>query len=147
MNARQTRFVQGYLLNGGNATQAAEYAGYSKKTAKVQGSRLLTYADVREAIEKGQEQAQERFERSHGSILKDIEDIGSEARAAAAFAPALKAKELIGRHFGMWPTRVELAGRDGKPIEIEQKATIDFASLDSEAREAIRAALQAAKAK
>jgi phage terminase small subunit len=46
---KRTRFVDEYLVDL-NATQAAIRAGYSPKTAKQQGSRLLTYADVSAAI-------------------------------------------------------------------------------------------------
>ncbi len=38
---RRKLFVEAYVANGGNATQAAISAGYSEKTADQQGSRLL----------------------------------------------------------------------------------------------------------
>lgn len=38
---RRKLFVEAYITNGGNATQAAISAGYSEKTADQQGSRLL----------------------------------------------------------------------------------------------------------
>lgn len=44
------RFVDEYLKDL-NATQAAVRAGYSKRTAKQQGSRLLTNADVQRQVE------------------------------------------------------------------------------------------------
>lgn len=37
LSLKQDAFVKAYLLNGGNATQAAISAGYSKRTAKVIG--------------------------------------------------------------------------------------------------------------
>lgn len=46
LNVRQQRFADAYLANGGNATEAAIAAGYSARTAKQQGSRLLTNADL-----------------------------------------------------------------------------------------------------
>jgi phage terminase small subunit len=49
VNDRQTLFVEAYLRNP-NATQAAIEAGYSAKTAKQQGQRLLTNVDVSAAI-------------------------------------------------------------------------------------------------
>jgi len=48
---RQAAFINSYLANGFNATQAAITAGYSTKTAKQQGSRLLTNVDVKAAID------------------------------------------------------------------------------------------------
>lgn len=48
---RKRRFVEAFMANGGNATQAAKRAGYSTKTAASQGSRLLRLVDVRHALE------------------------------------------------------------------------------------------------
>ena len=42
-------FAKEYLADH-NATQAAIRAGYSERTAKQQGSRLLTFADVQSEI-------------------------------------------------------------------------------------------------
>lgn len=53
MNPKRARFVAEYLKDL-NATQAAIRAGYSPKTAKVQGYRLLTDAAVAAAVEAGQ---------------------------------------------------------------------------------------------
>lgn len=47
---KRQRFVTEYLVDL-NATQAALRAGYSERTAKAQGSRLLTFVDVQAAIE------------------------------------------------------------------------------------------------
>lgn len=47
---RYKLFVLAYIGNGNNATQAAIEAGYSKKTAKSQGQRLLTVGDVQNLL-------------------------------------------------------------------------------------------------
>ncbi len=52
LNDRQRRFVEEYLVDL-NAMQAAIRAGYSAKTAKQIGQRLLTHVDVAAAIEAG----------------------------------------------------------------------------------------------
>ena len=52
LRAKQARFVGEYLCDL-NATQAAVRAGYSQKTAAVQGSRLLTNVKVAAAIHGG----------------------------------------------------------------------------------------------
>lgn len=51
LNQRQQDFAF-YYAQHGNGTQAAIDAGYSKKTARFQASRLLTNANVQEAIKK-----------------------------------------------------------------------------------------------
>lgn len=50
LSQQQRVFVREYLKNGMNATNAAISAGYSEKTAKSQGSRLLTVVDIQSAI-------------------------------------------------------------------------------------------------
>lgn len=47
MNQRQRAFCEAYLKCG-NAAEAARKAGYSARTARSIGQRLLTYADIRE---------------------------------------------------------------------------------------------------
>lgn len=49
MNQRQRAFCEAYLLSS-NATEAAIKAGYSPKSARSIGQRLLTYVDIREYL-------------------------------------------------------------------------------------------------
>lgn len=49
LSVKQRRFVAEYLKDA-NATQAAVRCGYSKKTAKQQGSRLLTNVAIAAAV-------------------------------------------------------------------------------------------------
>lgn len=50
LTTRQRAFADEYIINGGNATQAAIKAGYSKKTAEATASRLLRNVKVVEYI-------------------------------------------------------------------------------------------------
>lgn len=51
MNAREQRFVQQFIGKAaGNATKAAELAGYSKKSAGRLGTRLCAKPYIRDAI-------------------------------------------------------------------------------------------------
>jgi phage terminase small subunit len=47
---RKARFVNAYIANGGNATEAAKTAGYSHKTAGSQGQRLLKDVEIASQI-------------------------------------------------------------------------------------------------
>jgi phage terminase small subunit len=47
---KRALFIKAMVANGGNATQAAITAGFSAKTARQAGSRLLTHVDVKAAI-------------------------------------------------------------------------------------------------
>ena len=49
MNQRQRAFCEAYLKCG-NAAEAAIKAGYSPKSARSIGQRLLTFADIREYL-------------------------------------------------------------------------------------------------
>ena len=50
LNARQKAFCEYYVASG-NATDAAIKAGYSKRTAKSIGQRLLTFVDIKKYID------------------------------------------------------------------------------------------------
>jgi phage terminase small subunit len=52
LNERQRAFINHYIATGMNATQAAEKAGYSKKTARFQGHELLTNPYVKKELDK-----------------------------------------------------------------------------------------------
>ena len=77
LNPKQLRFIEEYAKEP-NATQAAIKAGYSEKTAKNQGSRLLTHEGVKEALSARARGALER--------LEVTEDLTLEELAAIAFA-------------------------------------------------------------
>lgn len=52
LNERERRFVDAYMgAAAGNGTQAAITAGYARNSAKVTASRLLTKANVSDAIQ------------------------------------------------------------------------------------------------
>ena len=61
LTPRQEMFVKEYLQDL-NATQAALRAGYSKRTARSQGQRLLTNVDIAEAIQKAMAERGKRTE-------------------------------------------------------------------------------------
>lgn len=56
MNERQKKFAELYATNP-NATEAAKKAGYSEKTARSQGQRLLTNVDIINYIKTLREEA------------------------------------------------------------------------------------------
>jgi phage terminase small subunit len=56
---RRNLFVEAYCTNGGNATQAAITAGYSKNGARVRGATLVTESNVADAIKARQAAALE----------------------------------------------------------------------------------------
>lgn len=75
LNPKQAAFVREYLVDL-NATQAAIRVGYSPKTAKVQGSRLLTNADIRAAVEAGKADSTQDAHATKDQILRELARIG-----------------------------------------------------------------------
>lgn len=61
LTAKQDAFVKAYLLNGGNATQAAISAGYSEKTANEQGAQNLAKLSIKAAVSEHQKKNDESF--------------------------------------------------------------------------------------
>lgn len=123
------RFVEEYLVDL-NATQAAIRAGYSPKTARSQGARLLADANVAAAIAKAKAARAERVALDQDYVLDLLHEIAEKCRgnkkvtitrkgkdvAVRIFdqAGANKAADLLGKHFGMFVERI--GDPDGKPL-------------------------------
>jgi len=75
LTPKQQAFVLEYLKDL-NATQAATRAGYSEKTAKSQGQRLLTNVDVQSATQAAMDARSKRVEVTSDFVLKNIIEIG-----------------------------------------------------------------------
>ena len=75
LTAKQERFVEEYLVDL-NAKQAAIRAGYSKKTAEVQGSRLLSNAKVAEVVQAGRDKRSKRAELTQDMVIAEMRRIG-----------------------------------------------------------------------
>jgi phage terminase small subunit len=71
MTPKKRLFVAEFLTDL-NATAAAQRAGYSARTAKQQGSRLLTDVDVQAAITQAQAQRAERTQIDADWVLKRL---------------------------------------------------------------------------
>lgn len=122
LTPRQRQFVLEYLVDL-NATQAAIRAGYSEKTAEVQGPRLLGNVRVKAAIEEATEQREKRTQITQDYVLNGIRQLverciqaepvrDREGRETGeyrfdAFA-ALKGYELLGKHLKMFTEKSEV---------------------------------------
>ena len=71
---RQIKFVEEYIKSL-NATDAAIRAGYSEKTARSQGSRLLTNVDIQNAIQEAKAERQERAKIDADYVLRRLVEI------------------------------------------------------------------------
>lgn len=130
MTPKQKKFCVEYLIDL-NATQAAIRAGYSKKTARSLGQRLLTYVDVRNHIKDLRakyfkkeimtaEEVEYRLSKAGRGELKEevivVEGVGdgcSEARIVKKQISAkdrIKALELMGKRHDLFgaDTKIEM---------------------------------------
>jgi len=118
---KRRRFTQEFLIDL-NAKQAAIRAGYSKKTAHVQGSVLLAYPSVDAAVNAGLAEISEKLEISREYVLTSLKNVADRCMSAVPVtkrdkktgelvetgvykfdsAGANKALENLGRHIGVF---------------------------------------------
>lgn len=146
---RQTRFVEEYLIDL-NATQAAIRAGYSAKTAEVQGPRLLGNVRVSAAIRAAQAERSDRVEITQDWVLSRLASVvercmqaepvydrkgdrvmvetpnGEEAPAYTFNATGANgALGLLGKHLGMFKDKLEHSGSIDHGFTDELRAWLD----------------------
>ncbi len=135
MNPKQRRFAEEYVVDH-NATQAAIRAGYSERTAKQQGSRLLTYVDVIEAVRAKEARLSRKIEVSISSLseeMRENRDLALENKQAAA---AQQASMGIAKLHGLLVERTEVKTTGDLSLE-QVRARIkeieaELAALDAE---------------
>lgn len=125
LTPRQIAFVDAYLTNGFNATEAAKSAGYSEKSAHSTGPRLLEDAGIRKAILEARKSAQEMAQVDAAWLLRRLAD---ESMADVA--------DLYDEHGAIKPVKDwPLIWRQGlvAGIDIEQ-LTVDGAAIGTIAK-------------
>lgn len=123
---KQKRFCEEYLVDC-NATQAAIRTGYSKKTARAVGQRLLTNVDIKKYIDQQLQKlknekiadAQEVLEYltsvMRGKQKEQVpllvgEGVQKLVQKDISAKDRLKAAELIGKRYGLFSEKLELQG-------------------------------------
>lgn len=69
---RRSMFVEAYLQNGGNATEAAKAAGFSEKRARATGAELVADRNIQRMIQRRRDKLQESSELKTERILREI---------------------------------------------------------------------------
>lgn len=138
LTLKQQRFADEYIISG-NATQSAIEAGYSKKYANTNASKLLQnttikryideqleilknerVADQQEVLEyltsivRGEQSEQTLRGVGEGAQIIDEIDVSAKDR--------IKAAELLGKRYGIWTDKTELTGE----IDTEISIKIDY---------------------
>src|SRR5438309_11602101 len=97
LSTRQAIFATEYLVDG-NATRAAIRAGYSSRSARAQGSRLLTVPQVAAVIREGEERRRERVELKQDDVRRELSVFGrAEQGRKYRAVDSLRRLELPGR--------------------------------------------------
>lgn len=120
LTAKQARFKDEYLIDN-NATQAAIRAGYSKKTAKSQGQRLLTNVDIKAAIKAGQKDIAKRNGLTIDDILDELEEARKIAKEEGKGAPMVAASMGKAKLLGLIVDKAETKTEGNISIDISFK--------------------------
>lgn len=105
MNQRKRAFCEAYLISG-NATDAAREAGYSPRSARSIGQRLLTFDDVREYLE----QRNQEISAANTAQMEEVRQFWTATMRDENMKPAdrLKASELLAKTYGTFLKRLEV---------------------------------------
>lgn len=132
LTEKQKRFAD-YYIETGNATEAAVRAGYSKKYANTNASKLLQNTTLKSYIDERLKQMDKKRVATAEEVMKyltsvmrgetqsevvvveNVGDFMSEARTmnkAPDEKERLKAAELIGKRYGIWTDKqnIEVQG-------------------------------------
>lgn len=121
LTQKQAAFVREYVLDY-NGTKAAERAGYSKKTAAVQASKLLKSEKIIKAVKENQKALIETKCLTEEKVIAHLEEVLDRCMSATPVLQwdydeheyrktgeyqfdskgALKAIEMLGKHLGMF---------------------------------------------
>lgn len=139
LTLKQKRFVDEYIISG-NATEAAIIAGYSKKYANTNASKLLQNTTIKEhvnerlkyledkSIAKQEEvlkylTAVMRGENQSETVVIEAQENGTTRARRFGRLPEekdrLKAAELLGKRYGTWTDKVDINGDMSLKIEVD----------------------------
>ena len=130
LNVRQKAFCEYYVASG-NATEAAIKAGYSKRTAKSIGQRLLTFVDIKkyidelmqklesERIASAEEVLQNLTAMMRGEIQEEVVVVEGEGEGVSSARiikkqvsakERIKAAELLGKRHALFTDKTRIEG-------------------------------------
>ena len=100
LTKKQRAFVNAYLGNGGNATQAALKAGYAKASAHTTAHKMLKLPKIQKLLSKQQEKNAEAEDITRASQIEKLKAIYEKALRARQFGAAVKSIEVINKMLG-----------------------------------------------
>lgn len=146
MTDKQKRFCEEYIIDC-NGTQSAIRAGYSKKTARQIGDRMLSKVDIRKYIDELLEQKKSESIASADEVLRYLTSvIRGEAESEEIITVGigegmsevqhvskkpnekerLKAAELLGKRYGIYTDKIE------ESVDMDLNVNIDYGTEEPE---------------
>lgn len=104
LTPKQLRFVDEYLVDF-NASRAARAAGFSSSGAKVQGSRLLTKANVKAVIERRQKATEKRLQVTRDDVVKGLVIAAEQARVNKDPISMIAAMSEVSKMMGFYASK------------------------------------------
>lgn len=116
---------------GISKTQCAVKAGYKAKRPEKIASDLMKKPHILYAIEQKMKAGGQNSEITATYVLRKLVENVELAEEKGQMAAAIRGLEIIGKHLGMFKEQVELTGKDGQAIAIEQRTKEDVESFKS----------------
>ena len=101
LSEKQKRFGREYMVDF-DVPAAYVRAGYSERSARSAGGRLLRDSRMKAFIAELGVEAAERADLTIDSVLQNLRDDRKAARAANQYGPAVRADELLGKYLAMF---------------------------------------------
>ncbi len=105
LNAGQQAFCHAYVATH-NATKAAVKAGYSPKTADVQGCKLLALPKIKLEVARLEANVLDELGLTAYFVAKRLKDIAKDG----SNRDAISALTLLAKWRGLWAERIEVSG-------------------------------------
>ena len=124
LTPKQERFVDEYMLDHSGAA-AAVRAGYAPGSAKVTACRLLTRANVKDALRDRQAHAQAEFKVSRENVMQGFLEAVAEARAASNPMAQIRGWSEIAKMLGYYAPERQVV--EVTPAQVRLRA--DYESM------------------
>jgi hypothetical protein len=127
LNPKQMKFVERYLATG-NATQSyIDAYKCSRAAAEASAARLLLHAGVKAALAEARNKAAEALELSAEWTIQKMMAEAQDRGPGSTHSARVRALELLGRNFGLFPSSHQHTGPKGKPISVNLTGLSDDA--------------------
>ncbi len=123
LTPRQKRFAEEYVIDF-NGTAATIRAGYSPKHAEKQAHLLVRHPGISYYIDHLSRSKENKIVSVNPDyIIQEV--VGIIKKEGARDGDRLRGLELLARHLGMFIDRQEITGKDGGPLELEQRRAVE----------------------